>query len=127
MPEKDLANDFSLRKTALNNLYASSNTCMVTWSMVKEERLLIESLQNGIADFKDLTEDLKQYKRYANSLHTVFGVVMMGEKIIILFSLRKHILAALHAAHRDVGAMNQRTRDYVFWSRIPVNIIRTRD
>ena len=62
MPEKDLANDFSLRKTALNNLYASSNTCMVTWSMVKEERLLIESLQNGIADFKDLTEDLKPYQ-----------------------------------------------------------------
>ena len=73
---------------------------MVTWSMVKEERLLIETLQNGIADFKDLTEDLKPYQRYANSLHTVFGVVMMGEKIIILFSLRKHILAALHAAHQ---------------------------
>ena len=52
---------------------------------------------------------------------------MMGEKIVILFSLRKHILAALHAAHREVGAMNQRTTDYVFWSRIPVNIIRTRD
>ena len=95
--------------------------------MVKEERLLIESLQNGIADFKDLTEDLKPYHWYANSLHTVFGVVMMGENIIILFSLRKHILAALHAAHRDVGAMNQRTTDYVFWSRITVNIIRTRD
>ena len=95
--------------------------------MVKEERLLIESLQNGIADFKDLTEDLKPYQWYANSLHTVFGVVMMGEKIIILFSLRKHILAALHAAHRDVGAMNRRTTDYVFWSRITVNIIRTRD
>ena len=95
--------------------------------MVKEERLLIESLQNGIADFKDLTEDLKPYQWYANSLHTVFGVVMMGEKIFILFSLRKHILAALHAAHRDVGAMNQRTTDYVFWSRITVNIIRTRD
>ena len=44
-PVKDLAIYFSLRTTALNNLYASSN--MVTWSMVKEERLLIESLQNG--------------------------------------------------------------------------------
>ena len=52
---------------------------------------------------------------------------MMGENIIILFSLRKHILAALHAAHRDVGAMNRRTTDHVFWSRITVNIIKTRD
>ena len=51
---------------------------------------------------------------------------MMAEKIIP-FSLCKQILAALHAAHQGVGAMNQRTTDSVFWPRIPVNIIRTRD
>ena len=109
-------------------------TNIISWDMVKDHTLkdktlqdLITAIHDGFAREDNRMGPLKQYKQYADSLYTINGVVMLGQKIVIPASLREQVLDALHAAHQGVGAMCQRAADTVFWPGITADITKKRE
>ncbi|VDH97839.1 Hypothetical predicted protein [Mytilus galloprovincialis] len=119
--DNDTANDASTVAAATCALNAVIT--VVTWSMVREATAsdptfvnLIRQLEAGFPeDYKELPTDLRPYHRFASSLCTVDGVVLMGQRIVIPPALRKPVLNALHAAHQGVSAMRARAMDSVYW------------
>lgn len=131
--DNDTANDTSTVAAATCALNAVIT--VVTWSMVREATAsdptfvnLIRQMEAGFPeDYKELPTDLRPYHRFASSLCTVDGVVLMGQQIVIPPALRKPVLDALHAAHQGVSAMRARAMDSVYWPEITVDIARVRD
>lgn len=131
--DNDTANDTSTVAAATCALNAVIT--VVTWSMVREATAsdptfvnLIRQMEAGFPeDYKELPTDLRPYHRFASSLCTVDGVVLMGQRIVIPPALRKPVLDALHAAHQGVSAMRARAMDSVYWPEITVDIARVRD
>ncbi|CAG2251287.1 unnamed protein product [Mytilus edulis] len=131
--DNDTANDASTVAAATCALNAVIT--VVTWNMVREATAsdptfvnLIRQLEAGFPeDYKELPTDLRPYHRFASSLCTVDGVVLMGQRIVIPPALRKPVLNALHAAHQGVSAMRARAMDSVYWPEITVDIARVRD
>ncbi|CAG2237418.1 unnamed protein product [Mytilus edulis] len=115
--DNDTANDASTVAAATCALNAVIT--VVTWNMVRSWL--------GLKDYKELPTDLRPYHRFASSLCTVDGVVLMGQRIVIPPALRKPVLNALHAAHQGVSAMRARAMDSVYWPEITVDIARVRD
>ena len=77
---------------------------------------LILTIQEGFPNqARDLAPDLRPFFRYSDSISLVDGVILLGERIVIPQSLRKHILSALHSAHQGVSMMVARAADSVFW------------
>ena len=122
--------DSSITVQAISTLHTVSN--MITWDAVKDhtaEDPTMQELTNAIHKGFDSVKNpsIKAYHRYAASMYTLDGVIMLGQKIVIPASLRPQILAALHSAHQGVGVMCQRASDTVFWPGITVDITRTKE
>lgn len=109
--DNDTANDTSTVAAATCALNAVIT--VVTWSMVREATAsdptfvnLIRQMEAGFPeDYKELPTDLCPYHRFASSLCTVDGVVLMGQRIVIPPALHKPVLDALHAAHTKESAL----------------------
>ncbi|CAG2209551.1 unnamed protein product [Mytilus edulis] len=108
-------------------LHTEDNDTANDASTVAAATCALNALEAGFPeDYKELPTDLRPYHRFASSLCTVDGVVLMGQRIVIPPALRKPVLNALHAAHQGVSAMRARAMDSVFWPDRTVDISRVR-
>ena len=102
----------------------------ITWARVKlattsdeAMRALVEMIESGFPDSKkDVPPQISEYHQYRDYLHTVDGVAVYKERIVIPPSLRSHVLSSLHAAHHGVSAMVARAESSVFWPGITMDI-----
>ena len=93
--------------TTAHNLQA------VTWDRVKVATQtdksmlqLLTTIQNGFPVSKqDLPKDFQEYHQYRDDMHTIDGVILYKECIVIPVSLREDILNILHLAHQSVAPM----------------------
>ncbi len=130
---EDLTHDAGTSSAACSNL---NSVCkVVTWAMVQEATTSDASMQQLVAAIQegfphnvwDTPAVLRPYHRYSESLCSLDGVVLMGDWIVILPTLRRDILDALHSAHQGINAMCARAADSVFWPSITTDITRIRD
>ena len=85
---------------------------------------LREIIENGFTIPRDqLPENLKEYSQYRDSLCTLDGVVLYGDRIVIPKHLRSDVLVSLHAAHHGTSSMRSRAESSVFWPGITNDII----
>ena len=102
----------------------------VTWDRVRtatsgDEHLhtLVELIESGLPVTRtDFPEPLQDYFQFRNDLHTVDGVVLYKDRIVIPPALRSEVLSSLHSAHQGVTAMTARAESSVFWPGITPDI-----
>jgi hypothetical protein len=107
----------------------------ITWDMVRTATAsdptslsIMNFIQTGFPeDCRQLPPDLRPYHRLAQSLYTLDGVILLGQRIVIPSSLRPSMLEALHSGHQGVNAMRSRAQDSIYWPNITVDIARVRD
>ena len=95
----------------------------VTWDKVRiatssDEHMiqLVDTIESGMPEFRhELPSPLREYHQFRDNLHTVDGVVIYKDRVVIPPSLRKDVLTALHAAHQGVSSMTSRAEASVFW------------
>ena len=77
---------------------------------------LLSIIATGFPPFRhQLLGDLQEYYQFRDHLHTVDGVILYKERIVIPPSLRHHVLSTLHSAHQGVTSMTSRAESTVFW------------
>ena len=77
---------------------------------------LVDLIESGIPKFRhELPGSLREYFQFRDSLHTVDGVILYKDRVLIPPSLRDEVLAALHAAHQGVTSMTARSESSIFW------------
>ena len=124
--------DDELKDAAINALDSFQ---AITWDRTREatasdENLhqLLKLIEDGMPMFRhDLPPSLREYYQYRDHLHTVDGVILYKDRIVIPPSLREEVLSALHAAHQGVTNMTSRASTSVFWPGITAAIMSTRD
>lgn len=70
----------------------------------------------------DIPEDILSYWNFRDELSEAEGVIMKGEKIIILTSLRKDMLTRIHCGYLGILKCTQRAREAIYWPGICKNI-----
>ena len=103
----------------------------VTWHRTKQETAsdanmhqLVSIIENGIPEaINDLPPPLRTYHRFREHLHTLDGVILYKDRIVIPPSLRNDVLAALHSAHQGTSQMTARAESSIFWPGITSDII----
>ena len=106
----------------------------VTWHRVRvattsddEMRQLADLIESGIPESRNmLPTPLRDFFPYRDDLHTVDGVILYKDRIVIPPSLRNEVLNALHSAHQGVSSMFARAECSVFWPGISLAIAETR-
>ena len=95
---------------------ASLNTMAITWDRVK----VATASDNNMEKLRSVVEtgfpqprhqlppELQEYHQFREHLHTVDGVILYKNRIVIPPSLRQHILTVLHSAHQGTTSMNAR-------------------
>ena len=73
-----------------------------------------------------LPDGLEVYNRYRDRLSVLEGCLMYGRRVVVPESLRKDVLAGLHAAHQGVVSMSNRAQQAVFWQGIFKDLEATR-
>ncbi|XP_021351985.1 uncharacterized protein K02A2.6-like [Mizuhopecten yessoensis] len=77
---------------------------------------LIALIEAGIPGTRhELPRPLQEYFPFRDDLHTVDGVVLYKDRIVIPPSLREETLASLHSAHQGVTSMTSRADASIFW------------
>ena len=77
---------------------------------------LVDTIESGMPEFRnELPTPLQEYHQFRNNLHTVDGVVINKDRVVITPSLRKDVLTALHSAHQGMSSMTSRAKASVFW------------
>ena len=95
----------------------------VTWDRVRiatasddNMNQLLNLVESGLPEIRqEFPEQLRDYFQFRDHLHTVDGVVLYKDRVVIPTSLRLEILNALHAAHQGVTSMISRAEVSVFW------------
>ena len=114
--------DDSLTTTAASSLHAASLRS-ITWDRVRlatasdpTMHSLLEMIEAGMPDYRhEMPTPLREYHQYKDDLHTIDGVIIYKDRIVIPPSLRQEALDALHAAHQGVSSMISRAEISVFW------------
>ena len=84
--------------------------------------------EDNIPDKREnLHPELRQYHQYRHYLHTVNGVILYKDRLVIPPSLRDQILSSLHSAHQGVTQMCSRAESSIFWSRMTLDITALRN
>ena len=104
---------------SLNTLNLKS----VTWNRIRtatasdEDMLtLTELIESGMPDFRhEIPKAIREYFQFRNYLHTIDGVVVYKDRIVIPPSLRDEVLCALYSAHQGITSMITKTETSVFW------------
>lgn len=107
----------------------------VTWHRVKTATTsdinlhdLTSIIESGMPKTRnDLPPLLRSYHQFKDDLHTVDGVILYKDRIVIPASLQNEVLHSLHSAHQGVTSMISRAEASVFWPGITkdINNIRT--
>jgi hypothetical protein len=113
----------NLEEETLPSVAASIHAMAITWDRVKEATAsdnnmekLLSIIATGFPAFRhQLPGDLQEYYQFRDHLHTVDGVILYKERIVIPPSLRQHVLSTLHLAHQGVTSMTSRAESTVFW------------
>lgn len=69
------------------------------------------------------SEEVRHYKKLADSLTTEIGCLLQGSRIVIPHRLRKPVQQLIHLGHFGMQRMKQLVRSVVYWPRITDNII----
>lgn len=109
---------------SLNNMRA------VTWDQVRVATtsdstmtLLRDTIESGMPESRnDLPLSIRDYHPFRDNLHTVDGIVVYKDRIVIPPVLRNDVLSALHASHQGVSAMISKAEASVFWPGITADI-----
>lgn len=64
------------------------------------------------------SESIRGYKQFKTELHTAAGIVMRGDRLVILELLRTQIIACAHDGHPGMTVMKRRLRQKVWWLRM---------
>ena len=89
--------------------------------------LLLQLIESGLPDSRNqYPPPLREYFQFRDHLHTIDGVVMYKDRIVIPPILRNEVLSALHSAHQGVTTMTSRAESSVFWPGISTAMIETR-
>lgn len=73
-------------------------------------------IENGMPKFRhELPVPLRAYHQFREHLHTIDGVVIYKDRIVIPPSLREDILSALHSAHQGISSITARAESSVCW------------
>jgi hypothetical protein len=125
-PPRNSNPDDQLASSAL----AALSTMAITWERVKlattsdhDMTQLITLIESGFPQLRhELPSNLQEYYPFRDHLHTIDGVIMYKERIVIPPPLRPHILSVLHCAHQGVTSMIARAKSTVFWPGITPSI-----
>lgn len=108
----------------------SLNLRSVTWERVQTAtssdnnmQALLALIEAGIPQSRhEMPEALREYFQYRDDLHTVDGVILYKDRIVIPPSLRGEVLSCLHAAHQGTTSMTSRAEASIFWPGITPDI-----
>ena len=121
--------EHSLIHAATSSLHAAALRS-ITWDRVRTATAsdpimnsLLEVIECGMPDFRhEMPAPIREYHQYKDELHTIDGVVLYKDRIVVPPSLRGDVLSALHAAHQGVSSMTSRAEVSVFWPGITAAI-----
>ena len=66
--------------------------------------------------------DVREFWSVHDNLWVTNGIIMYKDRIVVPQSLRKHVLASLHAAHQGVTGMADRAAATVYWPGLNASI-----
>ena len=91
---------------------ASSTLDMLSLRSVTWERVRTATASDD--DMQALVTIIEAYQ-FRDDLHTIDGVILYKDRIIIPPSLQEEVLASLHSAHQGVTSMISRAESSIFW------------
>ena len=126
---------FSIDDELVSAASSILSTIAVTWERVKLATTsdpdllnLTTIIESGFPEFQhQLPPALQEYHRFRHHLHTLDGVILYKDRIVIPPSLREAILTTLHSAHQGVTSMTARAESTVFWPGITPAITALRE
>lgn len=71
---------------------------------------VFESLQSGSLDLIP-----KEFKPFVNELHSVDGLLLRGNRLVIPSILQEQVIKLAHESHPGIAAMKRRLRQKVWW------------
>lgn len=110
-----------------DNVIAAASTTLnrvriVTTSEANMHQLL-QLIESGLPESRhDFPPALREYFQFRENLHSLDGVILYKDCIVISTSLRQEILSVLHSAHQGVNAMICIAKASVFWPGITSDI-----
>jgi len=132
-PPDSLTGDVELH-SAICSL-SSARLQSITWDRVRTATssdpnmtTLLELVECGSWPAKDdLPHAVAEFHRFQDDLHSVDGVLLYKNRVIIPQSLRSEVLSTLHSAHQGVTSMLSRAESSVFWPGITNAVKEIRD
>lgn len=126
---------FSIDHELVSAASSTHSTIAVTWERVKlattsdpDLLALTTIIESGFPEFQHpLPPALQEYYRFRQHLHTVDGVILYKDRIVIPLSLRETVLTTLHSAHQGVTSMTARAEFAIFWPGITPAITAQRE
>ena len=115
--------------SSLHSLHSINwNEVLIATNSDTNMTLLASIIEEGIPDHRhDMPDVLKVYHPLREHLHTMDGVILYKDRIVIPPTLRPDYLTALYAAHHGTSAMIARAESSVFWPGITQDITSTHD
>ncbi|XP_061178429.1 uncharacterized protein LOC133187074 [Saccostrea echinata] len=115
---------------AVNTMLESLSIQSVTWDRVRIGTTsdaimhhLLQLIESGLPETRlEFPPALREYFQFREHLHSLDGVILYKDRIVIPPSLRREILSVLHSAHQGVTAMTSRAEASIFWPGITPDI-----
>ncbi|KAK6761778.1 hypothetical protein RB195_022746 [Necator americanus] len=85
-------------------------------------QLVIDYTKSGNWPQVNHHSPLWHYYNRRNTMTTVEGCLLTASRIVILKSLRHHVLSALHKAHPGQTRMKMLARSFVYWPTMDLDI-----
>ena len=91
----------------------------------KDSIELVKAIKNGFTVAKQ-TPSVQAFKKLADQLTVEDGLILLdGHRIVIPHSMRRDVLARLHASHQGIERTKRRARQTVYWPAINSDIQNT--
>ena len=116
--------------TAATSSLQEASLRSITWDRVRlatasdpAMNSLLTVIEDGMPEFRhEMPTAIKEYHQFREELHTIDGVILYKERVIIPSSLRAETLSTLHSAHQGVSSMISRAEVSIFWPGITTAI-----
>ncbi|XP_033741633.1 uncharacterized protein LOC117328046 [Pecten maximus] len=113
---------------------SSLGTQAVTWVIVRmatasDESMtqLLSLIEDGLPESRhSFPPNLRTFHQFQSDLHSLDGVILYKDRVVVPQSLRHEVLSILHSAHQGVSKMIARAESSVFWPGITraINTVR---